>query len=333
MIEFGKTLRDAREAKGLTVAQLADVTHMTVNTINELESEDFTHIPAPIYGRGFVKLYCETVGLDPKPLIAEFMDILNGNRADCIRERPTAAPAPVTAPEPVDVPQEQPAATDDPIPSAETEASDEPASADEASPANDEPDPEPPAPAIPEPEPSMPDEPIPEPPPRAPIISQQDFFQDTPIPEPVSAVPPRRAASPSQPIVPPSLPTAPHPAATNEPQISRYAAPVEQTRAYAAPAYGRIAVLAAAALIVILLVVLGIRTLYRATSAKPASVPETPAVAEAPKPAAEETKTPAKKETPAATKTAAAAAAKPAPATAKPKPARTPQRIPSLYID
>ena len=340
MIEFGKTLRDAREAKGLSVAQLADVTHMTVNTINELESEDFTHIPAPIYGRGFVKLYCETVGLDPKPLIAEFMDILNGNRADFIRERPTAAPAPVSAPESVDVPQEQPAVTDASLPADETEAADEPASADEPSPADepssadDEPDPEPPAQAIPEPEPSMPDETFPEPQPRAPIISQQDFFQDTPLPEPVSHVPPRRAASPSQPIVPPSLQTAPHPAATNEPQISRYAAPVEQTRAYAAPAYGRIAVLAAAALIVILLLVLGIRTLYRATSAKPEPVSETPAIAEAPKPAAEEAKTPAAAaKTKAPAKKPTPAATKPTPEAAKPKPSRTPQRIPSLYID
>ena len=191
MIEFGKTLRDAREAKGLSVAQLADVTHMTVNTINELENEDFTRIPAPIYGRGFVKLYCETVGLDPKPLLAEFMDILNGNRDDCIRERPTAGTAPDQTPEPVDVPLEKPVAAEDLLPSAETDAADEPASADdEPTPADDESEPEPHAPAIPEPEPSMPDEPIPEPPPRAPIISQQDFFQDTPIPEPVSAIPP-----------------------------------------------------------------------------------------------------------------------------------------------
>ena len=328
MIEFGKTLRDAREAKGLTVAQLADVTHMTVNTINELESEDFTHIPAPIYGRGFVKLYCETVGLDPKPLIAEFMDILNGNRADCIRERPTADSAPVATPEPVDAPQDEPAAPEDSLPADETDASDEPASADDEQPAS-----EPPSPAIPEPDPSMSDDTVPEPPPRAPIISQQDFFQETPLPEPVFPVPPIQATPLSRPVVPPSPPTTPRPAATNEPQISRYATPIDQTRSYMAPAYGRIALLGAGAVLVILLVLLGLRTLYRATSAKPTPVPATPAVAEAPKPTtAEKAQTPAKKTTPAAAKPAASPA-KPSPAAAKPKPARTPQRIPSLYVD
>ena len=326
MIEFGKALRDAREAKGLSVAQLADVTHMTVNTINELENEDFSHIPAPIYGRGFVKLYCETVGLDPKPLLAEFMDILNGNRDDCIRERPTAGTAPVAPEEPVGVPQEEPAATDDPAPApaAETaaEAEDIPTPADDERPA-----PEPASPAIPEQDEPEPPEALPEPPPRAPVISQQDFFQDTPIPEPVASVPPKPATPLSRPVVPPP-PMTPQPAAaTGEPQISRYAAPIGQSRTYAAPAYGRIALLAAAAAVAIFIVLLALRSLYRATATTPAPSPAEPAVET---PVNRETATP--KETPAA-KEVQPAAKKAQPAAEKAKAARTPQRIPSLYID
>ena len=99
MIEFGKTLREAREAAGLTVAQLADKTHMPPSRIEQLESEDFSRIPAAIYGRGFVRLYCEAVGLDPRPLSAEFTDIFNGRREPEIRERP-AAPSATPSPEP-----------------------------------------------------------------------------------------------------------------------------------------------------------------------------------------------------------------------------------------
>lgn len=90
MIEFGKELRAAREAKGLTTADIARQTHMMAAMAEDLENENFSRIVAPIYGRGFVKLYCEAVGLDPKPFIAEFMDIFNGNRDPAIRERPTA---------------------------------------------------------------------------------------------------------------------------------------------------------------------------------------------------------------------------------------------------
>ncbi|MBR2981912.1 MAG: helix-turn-helix domain-containing protein [Kiritimatiellae bacterium] len=97
MIEFGKTLRLAREAKGYSVSQLAEATRMINQTIEDLENENFTRIAAPIYGRGFVKLYCEEVGLDPKPMIAEFMEIFNGNRELGIKERPVAQPVPDAA--------------------------------------------------------------------------------------------------------------------------------------------------------------------------------------------------------------------------------------------
>lgn len=99
MIEFGKELRAAREAKGLTTADIARQTHMMTAMAEDLENENFSRIVAPIYGRGFVKLYCEAVGLDPKPYIAEFMDIYNGNRDPAIRERPTTKSA-VNEPEP-----------------------------------------------------------------------------------------------------------------------------------------------------------------------------------------------------------------------------------------
>jgi transcriptional regulator with XRE-family HTH domain len=90
MIEFGKTLKLAREAKGLTVDDVAEITHIMPRTIENLEKENFSDIVAPIYGRGFVKLYCEAVGIDYRPLVDEFMEIFNGNREAVIAERPVA---------------------------------------------------------------------------------------------------------------------------------------------------------------------------------------------------------------------------------------------------
>ena len=107
MIEFGNTLRQAREQKGLTTKQVAETTHMMVQLVEDLENERFSRIAAPIYGRGFVKLYCEAVGLDPKPLVSEFMEIFNGNRPATIRRR-EPAPAPAPALEPVPEPEPAP---------------------------------------------------------------------------------------------------------------------------------------------------------------------------------------------------------------------------------
>ena len=96
MIEFGKTLREAREAKGLTIEQVADTTRIMPSMIEALEAENFSKIAAPLYGRGFVKLYCTAIGLDPEPLVAEFMEIYNGNRDTGIKDR-LPEPMPATA--------------------------------------------------------------------------------------------------------------------------------------------------------------------------------------------------------------------------------------------
>ena len=99
MIEFGYTPRKAREAKGLTLKDIAQSTHVMEQMLADLENENFSKIAAPIYGRGFVKLYCEAVGIEAKPLVNEFMEIFNGNRPATIRMR---EPADAPAPEPAD---------------------------------------------------------------------------------------------------------------------------------------------------------------------------------------------------------------------------------------
>lgn len=89
-MEFGRTLREAREAKGYSIAQLADMTHIMSQVVEGLENEDFKKIPAPIYGRGFVKLCCQALDLEEKPMIDEFMAIYSG-------AKPPAKPAPAPA--------------------------------------------------------------------------------------------------------------------------------------------------------------------------------------------------------------------------------------------
>ena len=99
MIDFGYTLQKARHDRGMTIAQIAETTRMLPQQVEDLENENFSRIAAPIYGRGFVKLYCEAVGIDSAPLVAEFMDIYNGNREPTIRMRKNLAPQPEPSPQ------------------------------------------------------------------------------------------------------------------------------------------------------------------------------------------------------------------------------------------
>ena len=96
-MSLGTTLRQAREEKGLTVSQVAESTRMMVQIVEDLEREDFRRVAAPIYGRGFIKLYAEHLGLNSEPLIREFMDIYTGTRPPQVvrRAEASADPAPL----------------------------------------------------------------------------------------------------------------------------------------------------------------------------------------------------------------------------------------------
>lgn len=74
-MSLGEKLRQAREAHDLTPRQVAEATHMMVQLVEEIEREDFHRIAAVIYGKGFIRLFAEQVGLDPEPLIREYLEL------------------------------------------------------------------------------------------------------------------------------------------------------------------------------------------------------------------------------------------------------------------
>ncbi|MDD4101366.1 MAG: helix-turn-helix domain-containing protein, partial [Kiritimatiellae bacterium] len=98
---FGEILRNARIQKGFAPSDVAEGTRMLVQIVDALEREDLKRIAAPIYGRGFVKLYAEFLELDHEPLVRDFMELYEGGRAPSIRlktpeVRVDPAPVPVT---------------------------------------------------------------------------------------------------------------------------------------------------------------------------------------------------------------------------------------------
>ena len=91
---LGEILKKARVEKGYSISDVAENTHMMVQLVESIENEDFRRIAAAIYGRGFVRLYAEFVGLDPAPLIRDFMSIYDGAKPPVVKTRGT----PVTTP-------------------------------------------------------------------------------------------------------------------------------------------------------------------------------------------------------------------------------------------
>jgi len=72
-VDFGATLREARERKGLSLRVIADATKISVRALEALEKNDISRLPGGIFSRSFVRAYALEVGLDPEQMIAEFI--------------------------------------------------------------------------------------------------------------------------------------------------------------------------------------------------------------------------------------------------------------------
>ena len=66
-------LRHAREAKNLTVQQVAEITKMRTDHLRALEEGNFNVFSAPVYIRGFVRTYSTLLKLD----VAKVMSALD----------------------------------------------------------------------------------------------------------------------------------------------------------------------------------------------------------------------------------------------------------------
>lgn len=73
LFTLGDTLKMAREARKLTQSDVAEATRIKVHIIDAIERNDFERLDVPLYGKGFVKIYAECLGLDPEPLIRQYM--------------------------------------------------------------------------------------------------------------------------------------------------------------------------------------------------------------------------------------------------------------------
>lgn len=80
MDELGNILREAREAKGLTLAEVQKATRINTRFIEALESSDYSALPTPVHVRGFLKNYARFLELNPEPLLDRYTASQNHKR-------------------------------------------------------------------------------------------------------------------------------------------------------------------------------------------------------------------------------------------------------------
>jgi cytoskeleton protein RodZ len=76
----GERLRAAREAKGLTLEDIAAQTRIPQRHLESIETADWTKLPAPTYTIGFARNYATAVGLDTTEIADQLRGELGGVR-------------------------------------------------------------------------------------------------------------------------------------------------------------------------------------------------------------------------------------------------------------
>lgn len=70
---IGTRLREAREKRGMSLREIAEVTRISVRVLEALEKNDISHLPGGIFSRSFVRSYAVQVGLDPEAAVEDFV--------------------------------------------------------------------------------------------------------------------------------------------------------------------------------------------------------------------------------------------------------------------
>ena len=70
---IGAVLRQARERRGLTIEEVASASRIPVHYVEALEADQFDDIPAPVYVRGFLRVYGRLLDIDTAPLLDELV--------------------------------------------------------------------------------------------------------------------------------------------------------------------------------------------------------------------------------------------------------------------
>ncbi|WP_448682567.1 RodZ domain-containing protein [Pseudomonas nicosulfuronedens] len=68
----GETLRQARENKGWSTAQVAGQLNLTENALRSLEQGSFDQLPGHTFARGYIRAYAKLLGMDQAQMVTAF---------------------------------------------------------------------------------------------------------------------------------------------------------------------------------------------------------------------------------------------------------------------
>ena len=80
--DVGARLRAAREARQISLREIAATTKISVSALEALEQNEVAQLPGGIFTRAFVRSYAAEVGLDPEQTMRDFVAQVPAEEAD-----------------------------------------------------------------------------------------------------------------------------------------------------------------------------------------------------------------------------------------------------------
>jgi cytoskeleton protein RodZ len=100
MASVGDYLRELRDRRGLSLAEISRATRVASRHLEALESDRFSALPAPVFTRGFIRAYCQALGESSDEALARYDSREGIVSAPPRSSTPAGAPAPAAEGEP-----------------------------------------------------------------------------------------------------------------------------------------------------------------------------------------------------------------------------------------
>ncbi|MEW6208189.1 MAG: RodZ domain-containing protein [Acidobacteriota bacterium] len=97
MPTLGETLKQKREERGISLAEISEATKIGTRFLKAIESDNFSILPGGIFTRSFIRAYARTVHLDEEEAIALYHQQIAPPSEEAAAETPASKPAPVVA--------------------------------------------------------------------------------------------------------------------------------------------------------------------------------------------------------------------------------------------
>lgn len=76
-LSFGSYLKKARLGKGMSVEDIMDYTRISKFVVQQIEADNLSKLPEPVFLKGFLRTYAKAVDVDPDDIIQRYNRALN----------------------------------------------------------------------------------------------------------------------------------------------------------------------------------------------------------------------------------------------------------------